>query len=140
MEPEIIPFAPEHLTAFEWRDGNDPEWARELARGDFRGYSGRVDGRIIGVAGVLLLGGGQAYAPVILSREIEKYRIWFHREVKRGFLKLIREHGLKYVYAWVAEDSRRDCRWIKKLGLNPMKERKRDRTGRMRRKYAVGAA
>lgn len=142
MKPEIIPFRPEHLTAFEWREGNREEnaaWAKELMEQyDFKAYSAQVDGRIIGVAGFLLLGKRQAYAPVILSREIECHKVWFHREVRRGFHRLIREHGISYVFSWVDETSKRNCRWIRTLGFIPTGEKSTGRQGQPIERYSMG--
>ena len=141
--PEIVPFEPWHLDAIEWRDGLslsvDKEWARAMMEQyRFVGRSGRVGEKIIGAAGVLLLGGGQAYATVVVSHAIEKHRVWFHRAVRRGFLDLIREHGLKYVFCWTLEGSRCDARWLEALGFAATGAREHGEDGRAYLKYAAG--
>lgn len=142
MRPEIIPFAPEHLLAFEWRENVDFEsslaWSAEMrSKYTFAAFSGRVGEKIIGIAGLYLLGRRQAYAQAILSDEIGNHRVWFHREIRRGFRRLVHEHCLQYVTAWVKEDSERNCRWIEALGFSRTVERIVER-GRPLVKYQMG--
>ena len=121
MKPEIIRFEPEHIAAIVGRDG---EGERQIARGmellktcPYIAYSGRLEERIIGAAGVSHLGNGDGYAWVFVSTKIENHKLWFHRAVKTYLRAIIATWKLRRIQAQALKCSRRNREWLEALGF-----------------------
>lgn len=121
MKPEIIPFEPEHIAAIVGRDG---EGERQIAGGlellksrPYIAYSGRLEEKIIGAAGISLLGDGDGYGWVFISADVENYKLWFHRAVKSYLRAIIATCQLKRIQAQALKCSRRNREWIETLGF-----------------------
>jgi hypothetical protein len=132
--PELIKFEPKHLLEISRRE-DKPE---ERVNRDFEAvkryhnlaYTGIVDGRILGSAGMFIglvyRDGGKmvndsraGYAWVVVSEEIGNYKLWFHRIVGMYFKAVIRTFRLNRVECEVMEDSARNRRWAEVLGFRP---------------------
>src|SRR5436190_4185578 len=133
MKPEIVRFEPEHLLAFDWREFDREDctrWTRELMRRHVSiSYTGVVDGRVLGCAGVIFVEEGRAFAWLAASCELDRHKLWFHKTIKTYFRAIIRTCGLEYVFTWVRQDSARNRNWIEALGFEPQADSHIDDAG-----------
>jgi hypothetical protein len=143
MKPEIVRFEPEHLLAFDWREFDRADctrWTRELMETHASiSYTGIVGGHVLGCAGLIFFDKRTAFAWLAVSKDLESYRLWFHRTMKHYFRAVMRSFTLKYVFTWVREDSERNRRWIEAMGFKSQGEREAEPNGTVHIKYAIGA-
>lgn len=121
MTPRIVKFQVEHLAALVNREGGNGEHVERglklMKQFPSFAYSAELDGKILGCAGMILLGNDQGYVWVIVSEAIENYRIWFHRSVRNYLRRIIKIAGLKFLHTEVLKCSKRNREWIETLGF-----------------------
>lgn len=119
MIPRLVPFRAEHLVDLVDRDGLVPstwEYAVTLERGG-PAYTGVVDGKVIGCAGVRVLWPGVGEAWASLSQDAGRYGLWLTKIFRSVLTDIVRTQGLHRVEAQVLGDSERNRAWIEKLGF-----------------------
>ena len=122
MTAEIRPFKAEDLLAFEPRDYEGMSLHERVLMGVKKekagpAFTGVVDGKIIGCAGVGLMWDGVGEAWAVLSHDIELHRLWFHRTARRGLVMLMAAMNLHRLQASVRIDIERNCRWLEAFGF-----------------------
>jgi RimJ/RimL family protein N-acetyltransferase len=75
-----------------------------------------VDGRVIGIGGVVHLPNGTHAASVIMNEEARRYPVAIHRAGRAAIAKF-RELGLKRVLAFADADTPASERWLERLGF-----------------------
>lgn len=119
-KPRIIKFELEHIAKINGRDGDMPERIERgmelLKTRPYMAFSGQIEDRLLGAAGIVNLGGGDGYAWVYVSPEIENYKIWFHRNIKLYMRAIIRTYRLSRIQADTLAYVQRNCEWLEKLG------------------------
>lgn len=119
---EIVPFKRAHLGQLELTErdtslmagaGFDP-----IPNFEAGPAFSLVDGeKVIAIAGIALLWKGVGEAWVIAGKDIQKYRLTFHRGV-REMLSIIEEHErLHRVQTAVLENFAKGHKWIRRLGF-----------------------
>ena len=81
------------------------------------GFTGRLDGRILGCAGLLVHWPGVAHAWVLASKDVPHHPVTFHREIAFRFPPFIQELKLWRVQAEVDEAYDIGRRWARRMGF-----------------------
>jgi hypothetical protein len=127
MEWRIIAFQPEHLLEIQGR-GRDFE-ALELglaARllGAVRknllsgvAFTGVLNGRIMGCAGIALYWPGMGEAWLVGTELVPRFPKLFHRAVKEGLETMMRGLGLRRLQCSVPTEHHQGRKWVKALGF-----------------------
>ena len=121
MKPEIVQFEIDHV----WRVKNrNSESVEELAQGvrllrdcPHIFFSAAAKDRIIGLAGIVFLDRRVGFPMALFSEEIGAHKIWLHKKVKRYFEAIIRNFDLKTLVVEIGAQSKRNRRWIERLGF-----------------------
>lgn len=116
--PSLVPFRAEHMLTFVNRDTDvlqEMRFAVEKERGG-PAFTALVDNKIIGCGGIVLMWGGVGAAWVAVSKDIEPYKVWMTRTVRRSLRDIVRALNLHRVEAVVLTDG--DSRWIQAVGFH----------------------
>ncbi len=122
--PRIVKFEIGHLRAVNWRE--DPRGERRehlesgivlMQRFPYLAYSAVAGETLLGSAGVIDCGDGVGYAFVVVGPEIEKYKLWFHRNVRDYLRAILRVYGLKRLQTEALKCSKRNREWLEVLGF-----------------------
>jgi len=115
--PSLIPFEPFHLGKFINRDTgmSDDISAAYILKGP--AYTAIIDGRVIGCAGVILLGYGIGIGWMCLSKEVEDYQFWLAKTTKRILRDIIQSFGLRRIESFILTESDKNQLWAAFLGF-----------------------
>ena len=116
--PLLIPFEPFHLGKFINRDtgmSDDMSTAHIFSNGP--AYTAVVDDRIIGCAGVIILGYGIGVGWMTLSKEVEDHQFWLAKIVKKILRDIIRSFSLRQIESFILTDNDKNQLWAAFLGF-----------------------
>ena len=94
-------------------------------------FTARLDGRVIGCAGVFKRWEGTGQAWVMISEEMMNYKMWFHRSVWKLLKHVAEAERFCRIEAVVLASSPRNIRWLETLGFSretpePMRHYRRE--------------
>jgi len=122
---EIVAYEPEHIDEImknprRWEMGTSrhPDWSgwKDYWKTHGPAYSLRVDGKVIGSAGVLIEDGiGEAWA--VISDCTGKYGKSIYAAIKRGLISILRDNRLKGVEMFVDPGFEQAKHMAKHLGF-----------------------
>jgi hypothetical protein len=117
--PILVPFKAWHLMSIMNRDGHSfLEWQHALDKEHLGpSYTAMIGDLIIGCAGVMLMWQGVGTCWVVLTKEAERYPVWFTRTIKRNLEDIIRAFKIHRLEAAVFADNKRNRKWIRTLGF-----------------------
>jgi len=118
--PVLLPFNPADLIELDARETINITGALNIAKQihtNSTSFTARMDGRVLGCAGVFIKWEGTGQAWVMMSSELALHAVWFHRCVRRLLRHVIDANDLRRVEAVVRADSSRNCDWIETLGF-----------------------
>ena len=135
--PRLSPFRPSDLLEMADRENQNVDEAIRMARVIFEastGFTARLNGRVIGCAGMFVQWKGVGHAWVVISSEMVStmhYKKWFHGCVRNLLRHVCAANDLRRVEAVVRADSERNIRWVEALGFSretphPMKHYRPD--------------
>ena len=107
MKYKIVPFEPEHWDMIEFREFEKETMGRLLneirLKVDANGpaYTGFVDGKVAGFAGVILMWPGVGEGWILGSDLFMSNKLWFVRNVKRYLIKIMNTHQMHRVQTTV---------------------------------------
>ena len=123
MKYEIIPFKPEHWDMIEFREfehktmGQFLEGIRIKVGAVGPAYTGLVDGKVAGFAGVMLMWPGVGEGWILGSDLFSEHKLWFARNVKKYMIKIMNTHDLHRVQTTVAHGHTALIRLVEFLGM-----------------------
>lgn len=115
---EIVPYKQEHWDGFEPQDAQTTIYGlvdqptKEMME-EYEGYTGIVDGKVIGFCGVVELWPGRAVAWAWLQKGLGKKMLYVHRGVEK-FLEM---YNIKRLEAIVDTNHEAAIRWVEMLGF-----------------------
>jgi hypothetical protein len=122
MSFTVEPFRLEHVTQNEWM-GESPlsclsnEVLQNMSHND-RGFTAKVDGKVVAVAGILLLWPGVAHAYSYLTVHSKTaYKFSLHKSVNRGITTLQQLNNLHRLETLVELGYENGYRWVEALGF-----------------------
>jgi len=124
MKYEIVPFKPEHWDMIEFRDFEKESMGQVLneirVRVDASGpaYTGLVNGKVAGFAGVILMWPGVGEGWILGSDLFAKNKLWFVRSVKKFLRKIMKTHELHRVQTTVMHGHTNLIRLVEFLGMH----------------------
>jgi len=121
---EIVPFHPSHLAnlnlqGFAGEMAKDPETVAALDKSGMA-WSGLMDGRVVGCAGLIPQWPGRAVAWAVFG-ECLPMSAWF--KITKAVRKVLAEtqaSGFHRIEMTVQEDFKQGHRWAEALGFNPV--------------------
>ena len=119
---EIVPYKEEHLALLEFpiEEQKIKDTAFSLLRVNAKrgpAYTGFKNGKVLGIAGVIILWKGVGEAWTIISPEAKKYKISLHKVIKTNLDRIIKEHNLHRVQTYVKIDWHSSQKWMEMLGF-----------------------
>jgi hypothetical protein len=124
MKYKIVPFKPEHWEMITFREFEKESMGKLLNeirhRVDATGptYTGFVDGKVAGFAGVILMWPGVGEGWILGSDLFSHNKLWFVRNVKRYLEKIMKTHQLHRVQTTVMHGHTNLIRLVEFLGMN----------------------
>jgi len=122
---KVIPFKPEHLQSLDGetfsRLGLVPDWLKKAEHFNGNGtcFSGFADGQFVACAGISILWPGVGEAWAVITPNIYKHPLFFHKSIVQGLNTIIEKHNLYRVQATVLSGFEKGDEWIKRLGFEP---------------------
>ena len=123
MKYEIVPFKPEHWDMIEFREFEKETMGKMLnevrLRVDAAGpaYTGLVNGKVAGFAGVIIMWPGVGEGWILGSDLFSKNKLWFLRNVKRYLGKIMNTHQMHRVQTTVLHGHTNLIRLVEFLGM-----------------------
>jgi len=123
MKYQIVPFEPKHWDMIEFRQfeketiGKMLDEIRVKLESNGPTYTGLVDGKVAGFAGVILLWPGVGEGWILGSDLFSKNKLWFVRNVKRYLEKIMNTHQLHRVQTTVMHGRTGLVRLVEFLGM-----------------------
>ena len=123
MKYQIVPFEPKHWDMIEFRDFEKESMGKVLdeirLRVDASGpaYTGLVDGKVAGFAGVILMWPGVGEGWILGSDLFKENKLWFIRNVKRFLGKIMNTHQMHRVQTTVLHGHTDLIRLVEFLGM-----------------------
>lgn len=130
---DILHFEPVHLSLIADRDAAS---AHYLTHGEnlmkthrHNAYSAVREDRVVGCAGIIFgawegknlkIAEDEAYIWAILSSDVEKWGLWFHRMAIRYFRANVEAYKPRRVWAEAWKENARNCRWLSALGFKQL--------------------
>ena len=123
MKYEIVPFKPEHWDMIEFREFEKETMGKMLnevrLRVDAAGpaYTGLVNGKVAGFAGVIIMWPGVGEGGFLGSDLFSENKLWFLRNVKRYLGKIMNTHQMHRVQTTVLHGHTNLIRLVEFLGM-----------------------
>lgn len=118
MTPTLVPFKAEHLLSLNNRDGRQfIDKYLDIERSSVA-YTGMVEGKIIGCAGIIVAWDGVGMAWAAITPAAEPHMIWVSKIIRRFMRDIIRAHKLHRVEMVALADSQRNQRWAEFMGFS----------------------
>ena len=119
--PILSPFKAEDIEELEARENCDIEEVKALAQiiqDGSMGFTARLEGKVIGCAGVFKKWEGTGQAWVMISDKMMKHKLWFHRIVRQLLQQVAQAEPYARIEAVVKAESERNIQWIETLGFH----------------------
>src|SRR3990167_4557165 len=119
ISPSLVPFKAEHMLTLVNRDTNMVQEMHHAVEKEQGGpaFTVVVDDKVIGCGGVVVMWHGVGMAWVVVSKDIEPYKVWLTRTVRRALRDIVRALKLHRVEAVVLVDG--DTKWVQVVGFHP---------------------
>ena len=123
MKYKIVPFKPEHWEMIEFREFEKETMGKLMddirVKVDANGpaYTGFVDGKVAGFAGVILMGPGVGEGWILGSDLFAENKLWFVRNVKSYMTKIINTHQMHRLQTTVMHGHTNLIRLVEFLGM-----------------------
>jgi hypothetical protein len=123
MKYKIVPFKAEHWDMIEFREFEQETMGKLLDQVRLRvndsgpTYTGFVDGKVAGFAGVILMWPGVGEGWILGSDLFASNKLWFIRNVKRYLEKIMKTHEMHRVQTTVLHGQTELIRLVEFLGM-----------------------
>jgi len=123
MKYKIVPFKPEHWEMIEFREFEKETMGKLMddirVKVDANGpaYTGFVDGKVAGFAGVILMWPGVGEGWILGSDLFSDNKLWFVRNVKSYMTKIMNTHQMHRLQTTVMHGQNNLIRLVEFLGM-----------------------
>ena len=116
-ETKLVSFKPEHLVVMGGSiQGMITQEAIEIYKNN-PSFTLLIDGKPVGLGGVIVLWQGVGEVWTYLTDEILKKPIFLHKQTKKILAEITTHLKLKRIQASVLFDFDKGCKWLEKLGF-----------------------